>query len=92
MLSLGTVWLRTRAMPRAFVFLTYFLAVVLLIAINLSLWVIMIFPLWVLTVSVYILVVSLRGRTAEATDVIGRKGQELARLLPLHDSTFACEV
>jgi hypothetical protein len=71
MLSLGTVWLRTRAMPRGFVFLTYLLALMLLIAINLSLWVIMIFPLWVLAVSLYILVVSLRGKAAEAENVVG---------------------
>lgn len=32
MLSLGTVWLRTRAMPRLFVYVTYLLALVLLIA------------------------------------------------------------
>ena len=71
MLSLGTVWLRTRAMPRWFVFLTYLLALALLVAINLSLWVIMIFPLWVLAVSVYILVVSLRGKTEAAGHVVG---------------------
>lgn len=74
MLSLGTVWLRTRAMPRLFVYLTYLLALVLLIAINLSLWMIMIFPLWVLAVSLYILVVSLRGQADEATGVIGGEG------------------
>ena len=66
MLSLGTVWLRTRAMPRWFVFLTYLLALALLVAINLSLWMIMVFPLWVLTVSIYILVVSLRDEKAGA--------------------------
>ncbi len=71
MLSLGTVWLRTRAMPRAFVFLTYLLALALLVAINLSLWVIMVFPLWVLTVSIYILVVSVRGKGAVAGAVGG---------------------
>ena len=74
MLSLGTVWLRTRAMPRLFVYFTYLLALVLLIAINLSLWMIMIFPLWVLAVSLYILVVSLHGRTAAAESVIGGEG------------------
>ena len=47
------------------------LALALLVAINLSLWVIMIFPLWVLAVSVYILVVSLRGKTEAAGHVVG---------------------
>lgn len=74
MLSLGTVWLRTRAMPRMFVLLTYLLALVLLIAINLSLWMIMIFPLWVLAVSLYILVVSLRDKTATDENGIGGVG------------------
>ena len=72
MLSLGTIWVRTRAMPRAFVILTYLLAIVLLlVTINLSLWVIMIFPLWVLAVSIFILVVSLRGKQAEAESAVG---------------------
>ena len=71
MLSLGTIWVRTRAMPRFFVILTYLLAIVLLLVINLSLWVIMVFPLWVLAVSIYILVVSLRGKTTEAEGAVG---------------------
>ena len=71
MLSLGTIWVRTRAMPRIFVLLTYLFAVVLLVVINLSLWVIMIFPLWVLVVSIFILVVSLRGKQVEAESAVG---------------------
>src|SRR5215472_16803264 len=38
MVSLGTIWLRTRVMPRLFVFLTYALALVLLVSSNLTLW------------------------------------------------------
>jgi hypothetical protein len=71
MLSLGTIWARTRAMPRVFVIFTYVLAIVLLLAINLSLWIIIVFPLWVLAVSVFILVVSLRGQQAEAEGAVG---------------------
>ena len=51
--------------------MTYLLAVLLLLVINLSLWVIIIFPLWVLAVSIFILVVSLRGKTAEADGAVG---------------------
>jgi type IV secretory pathway TrbD component len=51
-------------MPRIFVIMTYLLATVLLLVINLSLWVIMVFPLWVLAVSIFILVVSLRGKAS----------------------------
>ena len=71
MLSLATIWGRTGAMPRAFVFVTYVLAVLLLLVINLSLWVIMIFPLWVLAISIYILVLSMRGNAAEAESAVG---------------------
>jgi hypothetical protein len=60
MISLATIGLRTRAMPMWLDFLTYVLALVLLFVINFSLWVSLIFPAWVLVVSVYFLVVSLR--------------------------------
>jgi len=71
MLSLGTIWARTGTMPRAFVFVTYILAVLLLLVINLSLWVIMIFPLWVLAISIYILVVSMRDKADGADGAAG---------------------
>ena len=71
MLSLGTIWARTHAMPRVLVMVTYLLAIVLLVVINLSLWVIMIFPLWVLAVSIFILMVSLRGKDAAAEGAVG---------------------
>jgi hypothetical protein len=71
MLSLGTIWMQTRAMPRFFVLLTYLLAIVLLVVINLSLWVIMVFPVWVFAVSLFILVVSLRGAEEEAEGAVG---------------------
>ncbi len=71
MLSLGTIWVRTRVMPRVLVVITYLLAVVLLVAINLSLWVIMVFPAWVFAISVYILVESMRGKDLEADAALG---------------------
>ena len=71
MLSLATIWVQTKIMPRGFVVITYLLAILLLIAINLSLWVIMVFPAWVLTISLYILIESLRGKTERAAAVIG---------------------
>ena len=71
MISLDTIWLRTRVMPRPFVFVTYALALLLLVAINFSLWIILIFPVWVFVISVYILRVSLRGEAAEAEGLIG---------------------
>ncbi len=71
MISLGTVWIRTRIMPRLLVFLTYLLALALLLAINFSVWLVLVFPAWVFVISVYILVVSLRGETREAERVVG---------------------
>ena len=48
-------------MHRGLAVLTYALAIFLLLSIGLSLWVSLIFPGWVLIVSVYILVVNLRS-------------------------------
>ena len=56
MISLGTIWLRTGAMPRWLAAATYALAAVLLFVISLSLWVALVFPAWVLMVSLLILV------------------------------------
>jgi len=47
MISLGTIWARTRVMPRWLAFLTYALALGLLVSISSSLWVTLIFPGWV---------------------------------------------
>ncbi len=63
MLSLGTIWLRTGVMPRWLVILTYLLAVTLLIVINLSLWITLIFPVWVMFISVETLVLNMRRST-----------------------------
>src|SRR6266699_705000 len=71
MISLGTIWMRTRVMPRLFVFLTYALALLLLVSSNLTLWLILVFPAWVFVISMFILIISLRGEQAEAKGVIG---------------------
>lgn len=55
MLSLGTVWLRTGLMPRWVVVTTYVLALAMLVIIDLSLWATLLFPAWVLAVSLYVL-------------------------------------
>jgi hypothetical protein len=65
MISLGTIWVRTHTMPRWLVFLTYGLALVLLVSIGYSLWVTLIFPGWVLIISVYILALNLRSSGTE---------------------------
>jgi hypothetical protein len=69
MISLGTISVRTRIMPRGLAFLTYALALILLFSIGLSLWVALIFPAWVLIISIYILVLNLRS--SEGDDLPG---------------------
>lgn len=66
MISLGTIWLRTGTMPRWLAFVTYALALVLLVSISLSVWFTLIFPAWVFVISVFILVGNLRNRSASA--------------------------
>ena len=68
MISLGTISVRTRILHRGLAFLTYALALFLLVSIGLSLWVTLIFPSWVLIVSIYILVLNLRSKRAGAED------------------------
>lgn len=68
MLSSGTIWIRTQIMPRWLIFLTYGLAIVLLLSISLSLWMTLIFPAWVLVISVYILILNYRRRTTQEQD------------------------
>jgi hypothetical protein len=67
MISLATIWLRTGVMQRGWAILTYILALVLLVSIRYSLWVLLIFPAWVLTVSVYLLVRNPRDRPEAVT-------------------------
>jgi hypothetical protein len=63
MISLATIWVRTRTMPRVLAIATYGLAVLLLVSISYSLWVVEIFPIWVLSVSLYILIGNFRRST-----------------------------
>ena len=65
MISLATIWLRTGLMHRGWAFLTYILALVLLLSIDYSFWVTLIFPGWVLAVSAYILIRNLRNQPQE---------------------------
>ena len=62
MLSLGTLWRSTGVMPRPLSYLTYLLALVMLVAFSRSLWLLLIFPAWVLLVSVYILITNLHPK------------------------------
>jgi hypothetical protein len=55
MISLATIWLKTRLMPRWLAVLSYLLALALLIVSEMSKWVELVFPAWVLVVSGLIL-------------------------------------
>lgn len=55
MVSSGTLWLRTRTMPGWLVVLTWGLAAVLLLTTSLSAWLSLVFPGWVLLVSLLLL-------------------------------------
>ena len=69
-LFLGTIWLRTGLMQRGWAFLTYTLALVLLLSVSFSAWVPLIFPSWVLAVSVYFLILNLRHQSQESMSEI----------------------
>ncbi|MFC2036709.1 hypothetical protein ACFLYD_01895 [Chloroflexota bacterium] len=57
---LGTIWVRTGVMPRWLALITYAMAAVLLISIAFTPWVVLVFPAWVLTISVALLVLNYR--------------------------------
>ena len=59
LISQATLWLRTGVMPRWMALPTYGVALVLLFIVSQSTWVVLIFPAWVLLVSVYILITHL---------------------------------
>lgn len=56
MISLATIWLKTGLMPRWLVVVTYIVAVGLILASDISMWLALAFPIWVLVVSVLLLV------------------------------------
>jgi hypothetical protein len=55
MMSLATIWLRTGLMPRWLVWGTYVVAVVLILAADVSMWLTLAFPIWVLVISMVFL-------------------------------------
>jgi hypothetical protein len=55
MISLATIWLKTALMPRWLVGVTYVVAVGLLLSSDISVWLTLAFPVWVLVVSLLLL-------------------------------------
>lgn len=56
MISLATIWLKTGLMPRWLVAVSYLAAVGLLVASDVTMWLTLAFPVWVLVVSLLLLV------------------------------------
>jgi hypothetical protein len=56
MISLATIWLKTGLMPRWLVIVTYLVALGLILASDVTMWLTLAFPVWVLVVSVLLLV------------------------------------
>ena len=52
---LGTIWLRTRLMPRWFAGISFVTALLLLFSVGFSHWMVLVFPAWVLAVSIVLL-------------------------------------
>ncbi|AGB20855.1 hypothetical protein Mycsm_00402 [Mycobacterium sp. JS623] len=55
MMSLATIWLKTGLMPRWLVGVSYLAAVGLLVASDITMWLVLAFPVWVLVVSLLLL-------------------------------------
>jgi hypothetical protein len=66
MISTCTLFLRLKLMPRWMAFLGYALALLLLLSIGYIAWISVVFPLWVLLLSVFILVENYRRRPVPA--------------------------
>jgi hypothetical protein len=67
MMTFATIVLRTRTLPRWVSIVSYALAVVLLFAVPRTLWAVLVFPSWVLGISVLILL------RPPANDAVGRR-------------------
>lgn len=70
MISLATIWLKTGLMPRWLVGVTYLVAVLLLLGSDVTMWLTLVFPCWVLVVSLLLLaragVIDLPGERADS--------------------------
>jgi hypothetical protein len=55
-MSLATIWLRTGLMPKWLAIVTYLMALTLILGGESTMWLTLLFPLWVLIVSVLFLI------------------------------------
>ena len=90
MFVLGTIWVRTKIMPRWIAIITYALALLLLVGVGFAQWMTEVFPVWVLFISAYILFLNYRFKRMEAnitSDEISAEEQGY----PLHPTLEDCE-
>ncbi len=83
MISLATMWLKTGLMPRWLVIVTYVLALGILLASDISMWITLAFPIWVLIVSALLLmragVIDLDSRRLAPDHGTTNVGEQVAR-------------
>ena len=65
MISTSTISLQTRLFPHWMAALGYVLALALLLSVGTIEWIPLVFPVWVLLISIYILIENLRGTSDE---------------------------
>ncbi|CUS03227.2 conserved membrane protein of unknown function [Candidatus Promineifilum breve] len=70
MFSLGTLWRKTGTMPRSLTLVTYVLALIMLVSLSRNLWLALLFPAWVLLISVFILASGLRRHDVADVDSV----------------------
>ncbi len=63
-ISTATIGLRTGLLPRWLTFSGYAMSLILLLGIKVTLWIELLFPVWVLLLSLYILIETLSSKTA----------------------------
>ena len=68
MISTSTISLRTRIIPRWMAFLGFALALALLLSVATFEWILLVFPLWVLSISIFILIDNFRGLSGAAAN------------------------
>jgi hypothetical protein len=72
MASTSAISLKTRIVPRWMALLGFILALVLLLNVGMIQWSLLVFPLWVLLISVYILIDNFRGQPKVAKEGMNR--------------------
>lgn len=70
MLTTCTLSLRTRILPRWMVFLGFILALFLLLSLGAVSWAPLVFPLWILLISIHILLANLKGSKSQDANLI----------------------